>query len=377
MASDRRRKLPSLAMVRRVKSPVADVFSAWTQPDLIAQWLAPGSCIVNAVSLDVREGGEYSIEGQDPAGEAYVISGSYCEVIPNRRLAMTWSYNGPASALKGSPSLVIADFRTLGEASTELTVTHEKISTAFASDLNKRNWVVCLDNLAAILQPYVNREGPAKLAAVNGFYRDSHRKWQDEFKVRAMADRLRDTGVKPALTASDAAFIAHQNMFFLATADAEGRPSCSYKGGARGFVGVLDETTLAFPSYDGNGMFLSVGNLSENAHVALLFIDFERQARLRICGTAEASKDDRLLKRYPGAELIIRINIRNVFSNCPRYIHKMEMVEESAFVPDGRHPTPIAEWKRLAEFADVLLEKDAHAAGEETDLDKAFNRNSS
>jgi hypothetical protein len=124
-------------------------------------------------------------------------------------------------------------------------------------------------------------------------------------------------------------------------------------------------------------MFLSVGNLSENAHVALLFIDFERQARLRISGTAEASKDDRLLKRYPGAELIIRINIRNVFSNCPRYIHKMEMVEESSFLPDGRHTAPVAEWKRLAEFADVLPEKDTHASGEETDLDKAFNRNSS
>ncbi|TYK91709.1 pyridoxamine 5'-phosphate oxidase family protein, partial [Streptococcus pyogenes] len=133
-------------------------------------------------------------------------------------------------------------------------------------------------------------------------------------------DRLRDNTVKPALTASDAAFIAHQNMFFLATADAQGRPSCSYKGGARGFVGVLNETTLVFPSYDGSGMFLSVGNLTENPNVALLFIDFERQARLRVSGTAEAVTSSRLLKRYPGAELLIRVHIRTVFANCPRYI---------------------------------------------------------
>jgi uncharacterized protein YndB with AHSA1/START domain/predicted pyridoxine 5'-phosphate oxidase superfamily flavin-nucleotide-binding protein len=364
-------------MVRQIKSPVADVYAAWTQPDLVAQWLAPGSCIANIVSLDVREGGEYCIEGQDPAGEPYTITGSYCEVVPAHRLVMTWCYSGAASALKGPPSLLIADFRALGELSTELTITHEKIGTAFATDLYKRNWTSCLENLSAILQPTVTREGPVKLAAVNGLYRDSHRKWQDEFDARRLADRVRDVGIKPSLTASDAAFIAHQNMFFLATADAEGRPSCSYKGGPRGFVRVLDESTLAFPSYNGNGMFLSVGNLSENPNVTLLFIDFERQARLRVNGTAEASKEDRLLRRYPGAELIIRVNIRNVFANCPRYIHKMQLVEESNFTPGSGHPTPFPEWKRLAEYSDALPKNEAHAAGEETDIDKAFNFGSS
>lgn len=79
-------------------------------------------------------------------------------------------------------------------------------------------------------------------------------------------------------------------MFFLATADAQGRPSCSYKGGEPGFVRVLDEQTLAFPRYDGNGMFLSLGNALENPHVGLLFIDFVRARRLRFNGEASAPR---------------------------------------------------------------------------------------
>lgn len=377
MASDRRKTNPSLAIVRRLDAPANEVFAAWTEPELVAQWLVPGSCVVNAVSLDLREGGKFLLEGRDPRGENYTISGSYCEIILDRRIAMSWAYRGPVTGLNGPPSLVIVDIKSLGPSTSELTITHEQIGTAFASDLNKRNWTNCLDNLTAVLQPEVRRQGPSKLAAVNTFYRESHRKWQDEFGVRQLADRLRDSGVKPSLSAADAAFIAHQNMFFLATCDAKGRPSCSYKGGARGFVTVLDEMTLAFPNYDGSGMFLSVGNLTENPNVALLFIDFERQARLRVSGTAEASKDDRLLKRFSGADLIVRVNIQTVFANCPRYIHKMEIKEESVFVPGAVHPSPVAEWKRLAEYADVLPEKDGHAVGEETDVDKAFNRNSS
>ncbi|MBN9247201.1 MAG: SRPBCC domain-containing protein [Hyphomicrobium sp.] len=141
MASNRRDKLPSLTMVRRIESSAPDVFQAWTQPDLIAQWLAPGSCVVNAVSIDLREGGQYCIDGNDLMGEPYQISGCYCEIIESRRIVMTWSYSGAANGLKGPPSLVVADLRPLGDTATELTVTHEKIGTPFASDLD-RYWNV-------------------------------------------------------------------------------------------------------------------------------------------------------------------------------------------------------------------------------------------
>jgi hypothetical protein len=327
------------------------------------------------VTSDLRPGGSYRIEGVDNEGAAYSISGDYRKVDPDQRLSMTWTYDGAATALKGKPSIVTANLRPLGDEMTELTVTHEELGSRHAADLTRQNWNTCIDNLEAALQPHVDLSGPAKLVTVNTFYRDSHRQLQDQFGTRLLADRLRDVNVKPVLTASDAAFIAHQNMFFLATADVEGKPSCSYKGGARGFVSVIDERTIAFPSYDGSGMFLSVGNLSENPTVALLFIDFERQARLRVSGTAEVDTSPRMLKRYPGADLVVRINVRAAFGNCPRYVHKMELVEESSFAPAAGHPPPPpAEWKQLAEFSDVLPDKDADIAGEETDERKAMNR---
>lgn len=376
MASDRRVRGPvSVSLVRRLNFSASEVFAAWTDPATIALWLAPGSAQVTSVTSDLRVGGTYRIDGLDNEGVSYSISGDYRQIETDRQIAMTWTYDGAATALKGKPSLVTANLRPLGDDMTELTVTHEEISSRHAADLTRQNWITCIDNLEAALQPHVDLSGPAKLATVNNFYRDSHRQLQDQFGTRRLADRLRDVNVKPVLTASDAAFIAHQNMFFLATSDTEGKPSCSYKGGARGFVSVIDERTIAFPSYDGSGMFMSVGNLSENPHVGLLFIDFERQARLRVSGTAEVDTSPRLLKRYPGADLIVRINVRTVFGNCPRYVHKMELVEESSFVPTAGHPPPPApEWKRLAEFSDVLPDRDAEIVGEETNERKAMNR---
>src|SRR5688572_18535231 len=103
-------------------------------------------------------------------------------------------------------------------------------------------------------------------------YRDGPRRLQDWFDTRRLADRLAETAgasVEPLR-----AFIAARDMFFLATADAHGQPQCSYKGGDPGFVRVVDDTTVAFPVYDGNGMFLSTGNITENPAVGMLFVDF-------------------------------------------------------------------------------------------------------
>lgn len=145
-------------------------------------------------------------------------------------------------------------------------------------------------------------------------------------------------------------------MFFLATADADGRPQCSYKGGDPGFVRVLDERTLAFPNYDGNGMYLSIGNLLENPQVGLLFIDFvsARPSRLRLNGVASIDKQDELINRYPGAQFIVRVRATQVFPNCPRYIHRMTLVERSRFVPRVDRHTPIPDWKRSDWACDVL-----------------------
>ena len=195
-------------------------------------------------------------------------------------------------------------------------------------------------------------------------YSDSSRKLQDEFDTRRIADRLDERFIQRGfIDEKDRAFIEHRDMFVLATADKDGRPQCSYKGGDPGFVRVLDETTLAFPNYDGNGMYLSMGNVLENAEVGLLFIDFTGNPprRLRINGTASIDTQDPLLDLWDAAQFVIRVHAREVFPNCPRYIHRMELVERSQYVPrDGCEP-PVPDWKKSEWARDALPGRDARA----------------
>ena len=185
-------------------------------------------------------------------------------------------------------------------------------------------------------------------------YHAGARHWQDRFDSRRLADRLAERLSRRAIGDEDHAFIQRQSMFFLATADEHGQPDVSYKGGAPGFVQVLDERTLAFPSYDGNGMFRSLGNIRLNPRVSLLFIDFEQPQRLRILGQASAADDDLIAGRWPGAQMVVRVAVALVFPNCPRYIHRMQLVETSAYVPSRGVQPPEAPWKRFEIFRDVL-----------------------
>jgi uncharacterized protein len=187
-----------------------------------------------------------------------------------------------------------------------------------------------------------------------GLYHEGNRRLQDAFDTRRLADRLEEVKVRDFIDEVDRAFIEGLDMFFLATADADGRPSCSYKGGDPGFVRALDEHTLAFPDYDGNGMFLSLGNALVNPEVGLLFVSFERRRRLRLNGTASVDTDDPLLASWPEARAVVRVRVREVFPNCPRYIHHYELVERSRFVPHADAETPVADWKRSDWASDVL-----------------------
>lgn len=191
-------------------------------------------------------------------------------------------------------------------------------------------------------------------------YHNGARELQDRFDTRRLADRLEQVKVHDTISDEDRAFVERMDMFFLATADAEGRPQCSYKGGDPGFVAVLDERTVAFPNYDGNGMYLSLGNLQVNPHVGLLFVDFcgRPPRRLRLNGVAHTEPDDPLLARYPGAQFVVRVRALEVFPNCPRYIHRMQLVERSRFVPRLGEQTPVPEWKRADWARDVLPEDD-------------------
>jgi uncharacterized protein len=192
---------------------------------------------------------------------------------------------------------------------------------------------------------------------VTGLYHEASRRLQDRYDTRRLADRLEERYFDDAIIGpSDREFIERMDMFFLATADAEGRPQCSYKGGAPGFVRVLDERTIAFPNYDGNGMYLSAGNMAVNPQVGLLFIDFcaARPSRLRLNGVASIHDHDELLASYPEAQFVMRVRTTQVFPNCPRYIHRMALVERSRFVPAGGQETPVPDWKRTEWACDVL-----------------------
>jgi predicted pyridoxine 5'-phosphate oxidase superfamily flavin-nucleotide-binding protein len=185
-------------------------------------------------------------------------------------------------------------------------------------------------------------------------YHDGSRQLQDQFATRKLADRLVEVLARIAFTEDDRKFIEGRPLFFLSTADAEGRPDCSYKGGLPGFVRVIDPQTLAFPSYDGNGMFKSLGNLLVNPHAGILFIDFESPRRLRVNGRATLHRDDPLLGEFAGAQLMVRVRAEAIFPNCPRYIHKMQLVEQSAYAPREGHIPPVPKWKQFPEFRDVL-----------------------
>ena len=185
-------------------------------------------------------------------------------------------------------------------------------------------------------------------------YHEGARELQDRFDSRRIANRLEQVTVHTEFTPDDAAFIESCSMFFLATADAEGWPDCSYKGGMPGFVRVVDPKTLAFPSYDGNGMFRSLGNILVNPKVGLLFVDWEHPHRTRVNGTASLHDDPEDLADFEGALLVVRVRVERIFPNCPRYIHRMQLLDHSVYAPRRGHEPPEPEWKQAEVFKNHL-----------------------
>ena len=191
-----------------------------------------------------------------------------------------------------------------------------------------------------------------------GLYREDSRKLQDRFDTRRLADRIEERIVHDRIDDDDRAFIEARDMFFIATVDENGQPQCSYKGGEPGFVRVLDERTIAFPIYNGNGMYLTAGNVLATQKVGLLFIDFEGRKRIRLNGVASIDDGDPLLAEYPEAQLMVRVTATEVFPNCPRYIHEYRLVSRSRFVPKSECETPVPQWKQSDWAHDVLPEND-------------------
>jgi len=126
-------------------------------------------------------------------------------------------------------------------------------------------------------------------------------------------------------------------------------------------VRVLSPTELAWPDYDGNGQFRSLGNLIENPSAGLLFIDWQRPARLRVNGSASLSREDPLLSSWEGAQQVVRLQVSQVFPNCPRYLPRMQVVEASPYAPRVGHTPPRPGWKDDPRFKDALPERDRRA----------------
>ncbi len=199
---------------------------------------------------------------------------------------------------------------------------------------------------------------------IDDLFHEGMRRLQDLRETRPLADRLNEITVHTTFTDDDRAFIERCSMLFIATADAEGRPDCSYKGGLPGFVRVLDDRTIAIPDYDGNGMYRTWGNVLANPHVGLLFLDFAESRRIRVNGTAQLGEGDPLLADCPGAVFIVRVTATQIFPNCPRYMHKMQLVEHSEYAPRTDYTPPVPAWKTFDVFRDALPARDR---GEETD----------
>lgn len=193
-------------------------------------------------------------------------------------------------------------------------------------------------------------------------YGKQHRELQQDFETVRLADAVHDNIVASEIGDEHRGFIETRDLFFLTTIDHRGYPTCSHKGGYPGFLKVLDNKTLAFPSFDGNGMFLSMGNITTNSKIGLLLIDFETPHRIRIHGEATLHQDAASLSLFHGAELVVKVALTEIFINCPRYIHRYQRVESAKHVPSETRAAALPQWKRIDGLQEALPERDKHIA---------------
>ncbi len=150
--------------------------------------------------------------------------------------------------------------------------------------------------------------------------REAQRRWGDPAVWdEARITRLLWTRIPPELHAR----LEAAPFFFLATSDRSGRCDCSFKGGGPGLVRIIDASTLAFPDFDGNHAFMSLGNILDNPHVGLLFIDFADGGRLRVNGHATIHDDDAHRQWFAQARRVVRVQVEQVVPNCAAHVPRL------------------------------------------------------
>jgi uncharacterized protein YndB with AHSA1/START domain len=143
----------SLVFKRSVPAAPAEVYEAWTSPEVMQQWLAPGANVVIEARTDVRVGGAFRIRSSAPDGALHTIDGTYRELRPGRRLAMTWRYSGPVALLCDMDTLLEIELREAADGTTAMTVTHSRIATPEAAEGYGEGWPTCFDKLERTLCP--------------------------------------------------------------------------------------------------------------------------------------------------------------------------------------------------------------------------------
>ena len=141
-------------------------------------------------------------------------------------------------------------------------------------------------------------------------------------------------------------FLARQEMMFVGTADAKGNADSSFRCGHAGFVKVLDERTVAYPEYRGNGVMASLGNISENPHVGLLLIDFGDQIGLHINGGARIVENNEFLeflKDHPAEQEVLGDAVlKDIMESDGGHLERWVMVSvEEAYVQCSKHIPPM------------------------------------
>ena len=192
------------------------------------------------------------------------------------------------------------------------------------------------------------------------FFHDGMRQWQDRFDGRRTAEAIEKHRKHYEFWDDEIQIIQNARFFFIGSSYGE-YVDCNIKSGDPGFVQVVAPGVIEYPEYDGNSMYRTVGNITKNPNVGLLFVVFDgKSRRIRVNGKAAVLTDEASLQRYFGAKMVIRITCE-IYPNCPRYLPNLVDAEESPHVPRlGKGTPPAPEWKTRSYIQPVLPNGDPH-----------------
>lgn len=152
---------------------------------------------------------------------------------------------------------------------------------------------------------------------------------QERYGSRKSYARMEESGDKYVLTEREIPFIETRDSFYMATVGENGWPYMQFRGGPKGFLKVIDNTTLGMADFRGNLQYISVGNLKSTKKASLFLIDYPSQRRLKIWAESEvldADRNQELLEKVRAPdykaviERVILFKIQAYDWNCPQHI---------------------------------------------------------